>query len=135
MPDLSAIQDAAFGQFTTDFATAQPTVTIAYDGIDFEPPNSGSYVLLSLVPGDEYAASVPARRRRQQGIFFVQIFTPAALGANPGLEIADSVLAVMSGVTVASVRFRGVRRPERIGVDGRWFQHNIAMPFETDTIT
>ena len=135
MPSLSEVQDAAFGQFVDNFPVLQPDVGIAFDGVPFEEPTDTAWVKLTLLPGDEYAASIPARRRRQHGEFVVQVFSPAGMGADPALLIADSVLEVMRGVTVASVRFRGLRRPERLGTEGRWFQVNVSMPFETDTIT
>lgn len=123
-------------RFDTQFAAAKPGVPIAYENIEFTPPDNAYWVRLYILNGDANQISLGAAKslHRFVGVIVVQVFGPANEGEAGVRDVADAVANIFravdfgSGITCRSPTYT------RVGVQGAYFQGNVSAPFYRDEL-
>jgi len=114
------------------------TTPVAWDNLDFDAEaqnkpwvrlnvqfTTGSISELGLV-GD--------RRFRNEGLVFVQVFTPVGGGKSVNTLLATTARNVFRGVQLAGgLWFRKAEIIE-VGPDGKWYQQNVSAEFIFDEV-
>ena len=136
---MSLSPDAADKAIQAAFLAVWGTTTpIAWDNLDFNAEAQNTpWVRLNVqfVTGTIAALGIVGDRCfRNQGLVFVQVFSPVGEGKS-----ANTVLA-----TVARGTFRGVQLPGGlwfrnaaivdVGPDGKWYQQNVMAEFIFDEV-
>ncbi len=119
------------------FATAWASTTpIAYQNVAFTPPATGSWVRLAILNGDAQQASLGSGQAdtlyRQAGVISVSVFTNLNQGTNAARALADQAAAVFRGVDFGSgIKCRAPRIAD-VGVDGKFYQMDVSVPYYRD---
>ena len=128
-----ATSQAILGQFDTAFASAEPTVEIAYPNVPYAATHGTPFVRVTINWGNQRPASVGGANNiyRTVGVVQVQVFADEGTGPREALGIADNVVASLRGLTVSGVRLKGTTL-QTIGARRGWYQINATTPFEFD---
>ena len=116
---------------------------VAWPNVDYEPTTGVSWVRFNVVNGEAAQASIGAPGNnivRHVGMAVVQIFVPVHQGEGAARALADCVVELFRGLSLAGYRFK----PAYAGgvsasfgqqsyslVDG-WHQLNVTVPFTRD---
>ncbi len=131
----AAISNIIRARVATQIATGL-AIPVAYDNVQFVPPNSGSYIQASVIFGQSQQVSLggPGQKRfRHIGLLTINIFAPVNTGDGAMLGTAGSVEALFRAVTVSGVVFQ-VPNVLRVGQDGKYYQIAVQCPFYADDI-
>lgn len=98
---------------------------------DFNPPSSGTWVRVTVVPFDTENANIGGTLQRTSGEIVVQCFAPVGSGDKILLDMCDEVKGIFqnaqfSGVDCYATNFVPV------GESGDWFQFNANTEFKYD---
>ncbi len=131
----SQARDVIYKQFATDWGS---TTAIAYQNINYTPPNDGSpWVRLNVIHITSTQASlggVGDRRFRRRGVVVVQVFTKDGDATYNNDTYADKARGIFEGKKLSGVTFQNVG-VETIGSDGfGWYQQNVRAEFWYDAI-
>lgn len=129
---------AAFEQRLASNFTDAP---VAYPGVPFSQPSSGSWVKLALLPGQSKRISLGSNAIfREHSLCLMMIFTQSNQGSDPGRIIADT-LAPIFHEAIFSFGASGVIRCQVPSIDdrgatsdGHWYQINLAVPYHRDVV-
>lgn len=130
----SSASVAIQGTFSTAWGSA---TAVAYPGVRYEPTVGTPFVRLAILQGESIQMNMAAAGRRtyrHNGMVIIQCFRPTHEGEKPALDLADAAAAVFRGTTLASgIIFRSPT-VDVVGAEGGWFQVNVSIPFQFDTL-
>lgn len=122
----------------TQWGIASPGSPLAYEGIDFTPPQDGStYARLKISHNVGTRASLGGANVlfRRGGTMYLQVFTPIGEKAAAARQIGDVLVEAMEDAGhVGNIWFRDARLRE-VGPDKVWFQINVLVDFQYDRTT
>lgn len=109
---------------------------VQHENVPFDLNREAEFVRLSVVKGDSKQVSMGGASGnyfRQQGIIYVQVYTPVGLGTSLANTIAESVSGVWRNQQFDNI-VCGAPDINHIGeVDG-WFQLNVSCDFYVHSI-
>jgi hypothetical protein len=73
-------------------AAQSPAIPISYENVAFTKPTSGSFLECFLLPAATLNPSVRGNRKREVGIFQVNIWTKQGVGSKAGMTIAQAIV-------------------------------------------
>lgn len=138
----TAARDAILTLFKAAIDLNAPGVIVVYDDTKTEIPTSATSEWMRVQVEHleriqpTVGNAVGLRRFRSSGLITVQIFTPYGGGLTRADLLADIVFDIFDGVSTGSgdgITFRNVTMRE-VGQSGNWFQSNILVDFEYDTV-
>jgi hypothetical protein len=136
MPEnfYSEIRQAIETQFKTYWDANGGGVPVKWDNVDFDQPDSGTWVAVSIMFADGKQASIGDRMlEKVRGDFVVQIFSPLGSATDPSLLKAGIVGVAMRwrDLTVNSTTVT-MHSPsvKRTGSRSDFAQLNVSVPFE-----
>lgn len=103
------------------------TTPIAYDNVDFDPPNASEWVRLSILNGSSTFTTM-ADNKRHTGVIIVQLFGPKNNGTATLRGYADAISAIFSGVKFDDVDC-DVASLSTVRTDKNWLQMNVSIPY------
>ena len=110
---------------------------VAYPNVEYTPTRDQSWVRVAVdhnLSSQQTLGSVGNRVFRRLGLVFVQVFTEKNEGQKSSDELVKAVLDIFEGKQLQGIWFRDARVQE-IGIDeDNWFQVNISIEFQYDTI-
>ncbi|MCE6993055.1 phage tail terminator-like protein [Dyadobacter sp. CY323] len=110
---------------------------VAYPDVGFKPPNTETWVRLTIQNFDGYQASMGSpgsNRFRRKGLVTIQIFQKEGTAGLDALNKADAAVNIFRGVENAGIQYYDVQIKE-IGNDGAgWYQINVLAYFQYDHI-
>lgn len=133
---FKATQDAIETLFSTQWAVAAPTVTVAYDGDGFDPgqiPEFLRFAVREATDGIQASCGTTNVLFRYFGTVFIQIFTPNQNGPGRALELADLVTPIFRSKIVNGIHY-GVPVVTRVGPSDAWYQVNVSCKFYREEI-
>ena len=122
---FEALRDSIEARFDTNWATTP----VAYENVDFTPPD-GPWVRLTIIIGQGQTAGIDGTNPtvRDTGLISIQLFVPAGTGTKLADGYIDSLVAIYE-----HTRFDGIlaytASPVPLGVTDGWHQTNITIPF------
>jgi hypothetical protein len=136
---MSLSPDEARKAIQTAFVATWGTMTpVAFDNKPFDANDlnipwvrlnvqftAGSISCLGIV-GD--------RRFRNEGLVFVQVFTPVGGGVSPNDLLATTARNVFRGVQLAGGLWFRNEGINDVGPDGKWYQQNVTAEFIFDEV-
>jgi hypothetical protein len=139
---LTVARDQILGHFKTLWDAALTSasisdITIYYD--DVLPANlPDTYARVTLrhnIASQKSMGETGNRRFERLGLLMVQLFTPSGEGQVLSDRLVQIVVDIFEGkkVSDSGVWFRNVRWVE-VGPEAAWFQVNVIIEFEYDTI-
>lgn len=118
-------------RFNTEWGTSNPTVTVAWGNVEFDPPNA-AWVRFSIVPGESFQASLGSTPYwRHAGAIIVQCFDLVNKGEKDALNMADDAASIFRGWQSGSILCKSPFITT-VGPDGKYFQINMTVPFQFD---
>jgi hypothetical protein len=124
----------------TAYAAAMPAGSaIQFENTPFAAPAAG-YTRISVMSGGEgrpIDITAAANRSRTPGVIDVSIFVPPDSGTAAVRAIADQVAAAIAHKTLTEGTTRIITfgpRLDLIGRAGDWFQANVTVRYERDTM-
>lgn len=138
----TAARDAILTLFKTAIDANAPAVTVIYDDVKTEIPTGATDEWMRVQvehlerTQPTVGNAVGLRRYRSSGLVTVQIFTPFGGGLTRADVLSDIVFDIFDGISTGSgdgITFRNVTMRE-IGQSGNWYQTNILVDFEYDTV-
>ena len=135
MTTLNQAKEAVYKRFVDNF-TGVALARIAFDNEEFEVPDAGDWVRLT-VRGRGRAQDTlgkPGNRRfRSAASVLVQVYTPADTGVKQSDALAKEAADLFEGVSFSGLDFQ-VAEVRETGPDGRWYQSIVEAEFEFDEI-
>lgn len=132
--------DTIMGVFKTGWDTLTPTVPpVFYDDVKNDPPATGPWARASLDFNNNrrvtVGGSIGNRRFTRYGILTIQIFTPVGDGRDAADTYAQKITDIFEGMDTGAdaIFFRDCDRHD-LGVHGSWWQTNMIIRFEYDTV-
>ena len=98
---------------------------------DFDPPSSGTWVRIQVVPFGSENADVGGTLHRTIGEIVVQCFAPAKSGEKALLDMVDEVTSIFQNKTFNGVECFATSLV-RVGASGDWYQFNANTEFKYD---
>ncbi len=121
-------------RFRTQVATPQG-ITVAHDNAAFTPPESVTWVRLSVVDGESFntEASGPVRHYRTVGVAIASVHIPVNKGDAEARALASVIVSAFRATTVGGVVFS--TPSERVaGIEReRWWRHDVVIPYYWET--
>lgn len=121
--------------FLATWGTSTP---IDWDNKPFDVEGqNGPWVRLSVqfVSGSISALGIVGDRLfRNQGLVFVQVFTPVGGGKSPNTLLATTARNVFRGVQLAGGLWFRNEGINDVGPDGKWYQQNVSAEFIFDEV-
>lgn len=135
---FSEAQDQVIGVFSTAWATLSPVPPVHYpDRVPDEPfpPKSGTWARVTMqdTEGDRVSLGRTARYRTD-GVLIIQLFAPGGTGRQTTRALAELVLAAFRGKRTAGGVWFHRERAQDVGADGHWWQTNVVIEYQYDTI-
>lgn len=137
---ITDARDEIVSHFTTLWnAQTPPIPLLLYDDKHTDLPNDASYARITVRHSEmdqrSVGGNVGNRRFRRFGVVTVQIFTIAGDGLQESDRLATIAHNAFEGQKTGEDRvfFRNVRINE-IGQEGPWFQSNVIVDFDWDTV-
>ena len=103
------------------------TTPIAFDNVDFDPPNNSAWIRLNVLNGDS-AFTTMNDGERHTGVIVIQIFYPKNEGTATMRGYADTIAALFSGVKFDDVDC-DIASLTAIGTNKNWHQMNLTIPY------
>ena len=121
------------GHFANNF-TELPSTKIAWDNVEFTPPNNSEWIRVSMQNvNSEYVSIGESRNTRRFGLLFFQIFIPENSQTLKMTEIIDKIVEVFETKTLSGFTFDPPNVNE-VGITENWFQTNISVSFYYDEV-
>lgn len=140
IPTYAEAYDAILTVFKDGWNTlSSPVPPVFYDDVKNDVPSKGPWARATLDFNNNRRVTVGGgignRRWTRYGILTVQIFTPVGEGRNKADVLAQKVTDIFEGADTGydSIFFRDVDRHD-IGAHGAWWQTNMIIRFEYDTV-
>ncbi len=124
-------------RFDARWSALQPNVPIKFQNVGGSTtPDATAWVRLTVLTGDSRQESMGARSGgtyNNPGIAVVQIFTPVGEGDGEARSLADTVGRIFRGFSETSTGniLFGAPMLTNVGPDGRFFQMNVDVPFDS----
>ena len=139
MPELTTLKlarDAVEAKWITDWATTTP---YCFDNENFDPPALGTVTAQNLysacwcrlVVRNRFSTKETlgaAPRFERWAAIMIQVFVPVDTGRTDSDTLAQTARAVFEGLSFSGVKCHPGNVREA-GVDGRWYQVNVEIPF------
>lgn len=127
--------EAIYQQFVTAFGALRPGVPVTFDNEEFNPPNSGPWVRLSvamLAAQQDTLGATGSRKFRRLGSAYAQVFTERDTGRKDSDLIAQDVIASLEGFALGGgLLVLYASSPRDVGNDdGRWYMKVVTTPFD-----
>lgn len=106
------------------------TTPIAYDNVDFDPPNASAWVRLNILNGDTAYRALEGKKR-YSGMIVVQCFAPKNSGTETLRGYADSIGTVFEDQIFDDVVCRAAILTT-VRTDANWHQINVTIPYWRD---
>lgn len=131
----SAINTAAEA-IANRFDTNWPDSNIAWEGADFDPPSTASWVRLTILWGDgnemTYGGS-GVGKNEIVGVVDIDLFAKPGEGTGAIEDDADTARDIFNRVKFSDLTFYVPSAPRRIGVDENgWLQYKVSCPFDLE---
>ena len=139
---VNDVYEAVVAAYLADMTANQPEVVLAWENVKFDPDEAfpsyseaDAFTRLNFqhTPGEAGNAGLGNRYFRRGGIIIVQVFTRANTGRARSNDVVDSVLLFFETTSVPGIWFRG-QSPSEAGDDGSWYQVNVSIDFDYDTL-
>jgi len=114
------------GRLNTNWSTTN----IAYDNVDFDPPNNTAWVRLTILNGETLYRTIEAKKRHT-GVIVIQVFCPKNQGSNTGKGYADTLAGIFEDSSFDDVVCR-TASIENLGYHQDWHQLNVTIPYWRD---
>ena len=115
----------------TRFAAAWTATPIAWDNVDFTPPE-GPWVRLHIVNGEAFQASMGSPVLvRHPGLIQIEINTPAGIGSGTAMTLADQACAIFRFALFDGIVCRSASKHRLIDREG-WSVALVEIPFQRD---
>lgn len=129
---INAAAEAIAGRFDDNWDDSN----IAWEGADFDPPSTASWVRLTILWGDgnrlTYGGS-GVGQNEVVGIVDIDLFSKPGAGTGAIEDNADTARDIFNRVEFSSLVFGVPSAPRRIGVDENgWLQYKVSCPFELE---
>lgn len=135
MPTL--LESAAELDKILDIGWADAT-PISIDNLKFKEVEGQSYLETKFIPGPTVNVNIAAatqKRKRTEGVFFINIRTPLGEGSGLAYEYAQSIQNIMDNKNPLPNLFTQASTVQRIGDDkDGWFNLTCSVPFISDEI-
>lgn len=135
---FSEAQDQVMGLFAAAWVFAPGSPPVHYpdraEPAGF-PPKSGAWARVTMEDTESDRVSLGRTARyRTDGVLIVQLFAPGGTGRQTTRALAELVIGAFRGKrTAGGVWFhREVARD--VGADGPWWQTNVVIEYQYDTI-
>lgn len=138
------INTAIENKFATSWGA---TTVIAYDNVNFTPPENASWVKIYVRDGDSTKVSIGSSQqiRRTFGTVFVDIFTVIGQGSLTVRTLADSVKTIFRDLFLSGIQFYegdvmvfGEKYYTNSGTGvpatSQWYQATVSIPFRYDEV-
>lgn len=139
MANFTSAMSAIASTFSTQMASLEPTVDIAWDnGPKLDPaPNAQTdeWVRFSFRPAGDLPVAIGGTLWRGTGVAMVQVFTPLGNGQGPNMDILRNVQTIFRDNAISGVRVEGFNFVENGPTDDGWYQGTCWVRFETDENT
>ena len=130
MSGFEAERAAIEAKFATGWANRTP---VAFDNSRFISPTAGSWVRLTIIPGDSFNASLGVNHVRNVGIISLQIFVQEDSGTRQARQLADQAATILENQRFNGIRTRAASLA-RVGESGSYLQMNLNVPYYRDVI-
>ncbi len=112
------------------------TTSIAYDNVDFDPPDNTAWVRLSILNGASGYRALEAKKRHT-GVIVLQIFGPKNQGSNTLRGYADTLAgvfedAIFDDVVCRAASVTPVAQAKEDSNRTEWYQLNVTIPYWRD---
>lgn len=138
MADFDAVNNILASHFSTQMASLEPLVTIAWDNAPpITPPDSmaDEWCRYSFRPGSETIGALGGITWRGTGVVVVQVFTPLGRGQGPNLDVLRNVQTLFRDSSpISGVRIQPPISIRQFGEQDGWYQGNATIPFESDEL-
>ena len=105
-----------------------PTVPVIYDNQLAEPPDSGTWMRVTILPGTSFQAALGGTKSfRHPFVMVVQLFNDIGTGTTRLQELADGIVPVFRGRTENSIAYK-TPSVVSVGRFEKWFQWNVSCP-------
>jgi hypothetical protein len=136
---MSLSPDEADKIIQSTFGAAWGTTTpVAYDNKTFDAEGQNTaWVRLNVqfITGSISAlGQVGDRLFRNEGLVFVQVFTPVGGGKSPNTLLATTARNVFRGVQLAGGLWFRNEGITHVGPEGKWYQQNVSAEFIFDEV-
>jgi hypothetical protein len=108
------------------------TTAIAYENVDFDPPNDTAWVRLSILNGESRYRTVN-NGKRHTGVISVQLFVPRNSGTNTARNYADTLAGIFDNSNFNGIICRTASIFTQ-SLEDEWLQLNINIPFWRDEL-
>jgi len=110
------------------------TTAIAYDNVDFSPPQGAAWIRLALLDGDAFRVTIGnPGTHRQTGIILLMIFVPLSEGTHVVRQYADTLSALFRDVQFNGITCREAS-PVNVGAVEGWYQYHVNIPYFYDSV-
>ncbi|MBT4080294.1 MAG: hypothetical protein HOE82_06745 [Gammaproteobacteria bacterium] len=103
------------------------TTPIAFDNVDFDPPNASPWIKLNILNGSG-AFTTMNNGKRYTGVIIIQVFGPKNEGTATMRTYADTLGALFTGIKFDDVDC-DVASLSTIGTNKNWHQVNVTIPY------
>jgi len=108
------------------------TCYVAYDNINFTPPNNTKWMRFSIRNNDSNPISIGLegnRRYDRYGFIFFQVFIPGDVGTYDGDQLCETIINLFEGKRLEQIYFSKATYSE-VGKEDVWFQYNGRIEWE-----
>lgn len=123
------VKDAILSYFITQWGSTCP---VAYDNIEFTPPDNAKWIRLSVRNNDTNNLSIGVkgnRRFERYGFIFFQVFIPGDSGTYDGDQLCNAIVDLFEGEKIQNIYFPKGTYTE-YGKEDVWFQYNGSISWE-----
>lgn len=106
------------------------TTPIAFDNVDFDPPNNSEWVRLNILNGASSNRTIEAKKRHT-GAIVLQLFAPKHGGTGTLRGYADTLAEIFEDQTFDDVVCDTASLTNVAGSD-EWYQLNLTIPYWRD---
>lgn len=103
------------------------TTPIAFQNVDFDPPDNSEWVRLSILNG-ETVYNTLGGGLEHLGVIMMQIFSPKNIGTATVRGYADTLAGIFENAEFNDVICRAASI-DNIGVVNDWYQVNVNIPY------
>ena len=115
--------------FTEEWGTR---TTVAYDNVEFTPPDNSSWVRVSVVNNNSLQYSLGeegSRKFERYGLILFQVFTPLNVGTYEGDVLCEDIINIFESKRFGTIHTYSGTYGE-VGSDDKWFQFNGSLQWD-----
>lgn len=110
------------------------TTPIAFDNVNFTPPEDAAWIRLVIQDGDAFRVCVGnPGHHRQTGVIMLRIYVPLNGGTNTARQYADTLAALFRDVQFNGITCREAS-PINLGEVEGWYAYSINIPYFYDGV-